>query len=222
MKLIYPEINEVFDTEKDYVNTIIIEKTSLLTEFCTDIYNQFQGLDGKIVISDKDKPLDISKYSELLMQFIPFELNRKSLISKLVSNAEHIASDPEYYESTMQELANLEKYLWNITECMDGNISFPKLNISSIIKASGIEFEDDYTSLGEKIVDYMELVRCYDKNKLFIFVNLRSYVDNHEFDGLLDTILRKHFDVIMIDNCEKAMSTYEKRYIIDAEGCEIA
>lgn len=221
MKMSFPDIQEIFDTQGEYVNSIVIEKQSLFTEICTDIFNQLQGLDGKLVISSDDKLLDVGKNAELLMQFIPFELNRKNLITKLISKAEHLANEPEYYEYTVQELANLEKYLWSITESLDGNILFPKISISSIIKASGIEFEDDYKRLGEKIIDYMELVREYDKNKLFIIVNLRSYIDDYEFDDLLDTIIRKQFDVIMIENCEKNLSKLEKRFIIDSSGCEI-
>lgn len=84
-----------------------------------------------------------------------------------------------------------------------------------------MEFEDDYKSIGEKVIDYMELVREYDRNKLFILVNIRSFIDDMEFEKLLDTILRKQLDVIIFENCEKAICVNEHRFIVDNDLCEI-
>lgn len=221
MKMVYPEIQKVFDTDIDSVNSIIIEEQSLMFDICMDIYNQTQGHEGKTIVSVDDKPLDISKNVELLVQFIPFELNKKNLINKLITRAENLANEPEYYENTMTEMANLEKYLWEITDFLEGNIIFSKLSVSNLFKMVGMEFEDDYKSIGEKVIDYMELVREYDRNKLFILVNIRSFIDDMEFEKLLDTILRKQLDVIIFENCEKAICVNEHRFIVDNDLCEI-
>ena len=221
MKIVFPFISTVFDTETDGVNTIIIEKQALLSELCMDIYGQLQGMDGKTVISANDKPIDISKNVELLIQFIPFEINKKGLLSKLAARVEKIANEPDYYEETVIEMAGLEKYLWSLTENLQGNIYFSKIAIGNIIRSVGMEFDDNYVSLGEKIIDYMELVREYDKDKLFIMVNLRSFIDDDEAEALYDTILRKQFHVIIIENCEHMHIKRELCYIVDKDYCEI-
>lgn len=221
MKIKFHGISEVFDTDNELINSIVIENQSLLTDICMDIYNQTSGLEGKTVVSDNDKPLDMGKHVEILMQFIPFDLNKKSLLNKIISRAETIANEPDYYESTVAEMAGLENYLWKIVENMEGNIFFSKLSIASIIKAVGMEFEEDYKSLGEKIIDYMELVREYDRDKLFIFVNLRSYIEDNEFIEFLDTISRKQFHAIIIESCERTLCSKEKRFIVDCDYCEI-
>lgn len=221
MKIICSGISKIFDTDSDYINSIIIENPNLLRELCEDVYNQIQGVDGKTVVSIDDKPVDISKNVEILTQFVPFELNKKSLLNKLVAKIDNLAKDPEYYEYTISELANLENYLWKLTENVGGNVVFPKLTINSIVKAVGIEFDDDYKSLGEKIIDYMDLVREYDKDKLFMIVNLRSFISDEECSKMYDTMLRKRFHIIMIDNCEKTLCFNEKRVIVDSDCCEI-
>lgn len=88
-------------------------------------------------------------------------------------------------------------------------------------KSIGIEFEDDYECIGEKVIDYMELVREYDRNKLFILVNIRSFIDDMEFEKLLDTILRKKLDVIVLENSERPICINERRFIVDSDLCEI-
>ena len=64
--------------------------------------------------------------------------------------------------------------------CRVGNIGFSKINLESLIKSAGIEVESVYDNLGEKILDYFELVSVYDSKKLFVLVNLRSYLSEHE------------------------------------------
>ena len=67
-----------------------------------------------------------------------------------------------------------------------------------VIKSLGLEFNDDYGNICDKIIDYMELVREYDSIKRFVFVNLRSYISDKDCIMLYDTILRKQFMTIML------------------------
>ncbi len=90
-----------------------------------------------------------------------------------------------------------------------------------VIKSLGLEFNDDYGNICDKIIDYMELVREYDSIKLFVFVNLRSYISDKDCIMLYDTILRKQFMTIMLENCEHEICPYEKRTIIDKDDCVI-
>lgn len=57
---------------------------------------------------------------------------------------------------------------------MVGNIGFSKINLESLIKSAGIEVESVYDNLGEKILDYFELVSVYDSKKLFVLVNFKK------------------------------------------------
>ena len=221
MKLAYPEIQKVFDTEEQCINSVVIENQQLFLEFCSDLYMQTQGFEGKTVLSANDKPMEIAKNLELLNQFVPFEINRKNLITKLNSAAEKIAVSPEFYEATMSELSGVERYLFELINELSGNVECAKLSISAIIKAAGLQFEDNYDSLCEKVIDYMELVRAYDKSKLFVLVNFRSYAPDSECELFLDTVHRQQFDVIMLENTEHPLLKNETRYIIDKDLCEI-
>lgn len=221
MKIVFPAIANVFDSDIGAVNTIIIENQSLFSEICMDIYNQSLGNDGQIIVSIDDKPVDLAKNAELISQFVPFEINKKGLISKLSARAEKIANEPDYYETTMTAIAALEKYVWDLSDNLVGNIRLAKMSIGNIVKAIGMEFDDDYPTLGEKIIDYMELVREYDKDKLFIFVNLRSFISDREAESFFDTVLRKQFHIVLIENSEHEHFSNEKCYIVDKNCCEI-
>ncbi|MBO7128106.1 type II-A CRISPR-associated protein Csn2 [bacterium] len=221
MKFVCPDINHVFDTEIGKVNSLIIENQKLFFEVITDISSQIEGFDGKSVLSEENKILTFSKNADLLTQFIPFDLNRKTLVNKAVSALEQVAVSGEYFQKTAEILSQLEAYLFEISANFSCDISFSKISAASIIKASGFEFKNDYDTLCEKIIDYFELVTEFDRKKLFFTVNLRSYVNDKEIELFIETVLQHGYNLLMIESGEHPLLTSEQRYIIDSALCEI-
>lgn len=125
------------------------------------------------------------------------------------------------YAKTLELIGEIEKYLMDISFDFSCDIQYNKLNIGSVIKASGFEINDSYTSLGEKIIDYMELVTEFVGKKLFLTVNLRSYLSDHEASDFMKTLLSHGYHVIMLESSEHPRLPEESRYIIDADLCEI-
>ena len=222
MKFVYPDINHVIEVTEDCVNTLIIENQNLFVELIEDLYFQLEGRDGRSVLSSKGRVLDIAKNLELLSQFVPFELNKKSLITKVTACMEKLSVDSAHYEKTMELLSTLEAYMYDLSFGLTGDIAVTKINSGAVIKAVGVEFEDDYDSLGEKIIDYMELVTAYDRQKLFVFLNLRSYISDEETELFFETVLNHRFKVVLIDNKEYNRVKFENRYIVDKDLCEIS
>ncbi len=221
MKLKLPGINQVFEEDSRYVNEIIIENPNLFSSILRDLYNQSQGDDGEAVLSENDKPLSIAKSMEVLDRFIPFELSKKNLITKLISELDKKAQEPDNYQTTMEILSGVEKYLTDLSFELNCDILFNSINTASLIKSAGVSFYEDYDSLGEKIIDYFELVREFDKRKLFILVNIRSYMDDLEFEKFIETVINHEYSVILLETKESMAIKGIKRYIIDKDLCEI-
>lgn len=221
MKFVYPDINYLFDTKSDKVNSIIIENACLFRAIITDIYYQINNYEGRAVLSDERGQLQFSKSCEVLSQFVPFDLNQKTLTTKIVNEMGKRAVSGEKYLETQELLTSIERYMNDLSFDMNCNLSFEDIDISSIIKASNLKIEEEYNSLGEKIIDYMELVSEFDREKMFITVNLRSYISDEEANWFVDTILKHCYNVIMIENYEHKKLDKEQRYIIDKDLCEI-
>ncbi len=221
MKFVYPEINNVFDTGGENVNTLIIENQGLMVRLLGDIYAQSEGLDGKSALFDNGKELPIGKSMELLTQFVPFDINKKTLLSKICSALEKEAASDEYFVKTNELLGTVEAYLNELSSGFRCDLDFSKINFSSLIKASGAEIEENYDSLGEKIIDYFELVTEFDRPKLFFTVNLRSYLSDDETYLFIDTALKHGYNLIMAESHEHKRLKNEDRFIIDSDLCEI-
>ena len=67
----------------------------------------------------------------------------------------------------------------------------------------------------------MELVREFDRDKLFIFVSLRSYFSPEKIADFFDTIISHEFKVLLVDQLSNEALPNEKRLTIDADLCEI-
>jgi len=222
MRFCFPEINNEFLIDNNKVNTIVIENQELFHRLLEDVITQIDGGDGNSVLSMNNKILSMDKYAEVISQFIPFDINQKSIVTKAVSTMCKNSVNSDNYARAVQLLSDIEKFLVSISLEMDGDINFTKLTMESIIKSSGVEFENSYDLLGEKLIDYFELVYSYDKEKLFILVNLRSYICDKECNLFMETVLNHGYHIIMIESHEYDRLEFEKRYIIDKDLCEIS
>ena len=220
MKLAYTEISAVFDTDIPAVNTLVIENRRFLRKILEDLNNQISGYEGDMVLSVKDRPIPFDKNAELIQDFIAFTLNRKPLLTKMTAIMEKIAVSPEYYTQTQTQLWGIESYILDLSQDFPVEIACTKLTPAALIKSAGIEIVSEKGYPLEQLIDYMELVREIDRDKLFVLVNIRSYFDDHEIEVLFRTILDHEFHVVLIDSFAGAVLKCEKRWTIDEDLCE--
>lgn len=221
MNVTIPYIEQVIDTESGQLNTIVIEEPNCFREIIEDIYQQIQGAAGRITVSEKGKILSVPKKVELLTQFIPFEINTKNILNKVTAALERAALTEEYYEQSMQILSRIE-YLLNDLCCFSScDVVFTKLNIGAIIKAVSPELCCDEDSLTERVLHYLEVSRELDGDKLYIIVNMRSFVPDNDMELYAQTVLSHGYHVLHLESSAKAIIPSEKRVLIDADLCEI-
>ena len=132
-----------------------------------------------------------------------------------------LAMDEEHYYQTSELITLLESYLLDLSVELTGNIELSKITWENTIKAVGVEFADNYDSLAEKILDYMELVREYDSERIFITLNLWSYISDNEMNKFVNDVVVRGYKLLMLENTEYPIIDHEKRYIIDADTCII-
>lgn len=132
-----------------------------------------------------------------------------------------LAMDEEHYYQTSELITLLESYLLDLSVELTGNIELSKITWENTIKAVGVEFADNYDSLAEKILDYMELVREYDSERIFITLNLWSYISDNEMNKFVNDVVVRGYKLLVLENTEYPIIEHEKRYIIDADKCII-
>ena len=61
MKVAIPYVDQIIDTDNGMVNALVIENQKLFSMVVEDIYQQIAGKEGRIVISESDKPCNVAK-----------------------------------------------------------------------------------------------------------------------------------------------------------------
>lgn len=221
MKLAYKSMERVLNFDEGYVNELIIENKKMFFDLVNSMAIQSEGGHGDCVLSIADTPVEFCKYADITIQFAPFQINRKSLITKLCGAMEKNALNAENYINTVNLLGELEKYIFRLAEEFPFEINCQKLAIGPVIRTLAPEIEDNYTSTIEKIFTYMELVRELDRDKLFIMVNMRSYFSNDDMELFTESASLHDFKVLLLENAEAPKLRHTKRLIIDDDLCEI-
>ena len=221
MKLAIPFLDEAIEFNDDCLNTLVIEEQRAFRHIVQDIVNQTSGEEGESILSDNGKICLFSKRCEILSTFIPFEMNKKSIINHVLAVMERTALDEENFIRSQELLAQIEAFVYDLSLECDCELEFSKINIPSLLKTIGVAVKEEYDSLIEKIVDYMQMLCGFMGDMLFVTVNMRSYFTDDEISLFSDTVIGHKINVLMIENQEYPLLQQEKRIIIDKDICII-
>lgn len=220
MRLAYPEIQHVFDTDIPKVPTIVIENRHLLFRLLDDLSQQCLGNSGTAILSNGKKPLEIAKNLDLISTFFPFEVNSRALLTKLTNELSRKAVSPEWFLQTQTLLSTIENYISSLAFSLDAQVEIAKLDISTLIKSVSPRFPEDYQSLQEKILGYMELSDNFFGERLYVFVHLRSYLYDEEAAELMNSVIDHEYNALFIDSYAYPLLPFEERWTIDKDLCE--
>lgn len=221
MKLVHPEIVQIIDFQCGCVNELIIENQQFFRAFIEDINLGIAGFSSKIQLSLKDKPVDLSKYALVITEYAPLQLNKKTLITKIIQSLEKEALNESNYVETMEIIAQIERYLLGLTLSLPCEIEFGKISIGVLIKAMSPEIVESGKTTIEKLFDFMELVRELEKDKVYVLVNIRSYISDDEMESFLSTALSHDHKILLVESQARNKLAMTKRLIIDKDLCEI-
>ena len=220
MKLAYRDMEHVLHFEPGYVHELIIENRKMFFDMVNSIALQADGQPGGFVLSISDKPVEFSRFTDLTVQFAPFQVNRKNLLTKLYAALEKNALSPENYMRTGELLGELEKYTLLLADELPFGISCQKLAIGPILRALSPEIEEWDKSPLERIFSYMELVRELDRDKLFIMINMRTYFPDEDMERFAESACLHDFKVLLVESAALKKLEHTRRVVIDADLCE--
>lgn len=222
MKLINSTMNFQINTEEGFINSLVIENRDFFRSAIEDIYNQTEGGEGRFVLSENNRIINMSKGADIITQFIPFDINNRRLITKLYNNIKTAVEEPELYMKMCEMKSSVSKYMESIINELDFNITYNEdVDISAFLKALDVRFEDGYESLTDKVLEYITNVEKLEGSRLHILVNFRSYVNDEEIKFFCETLAKHNIKLLLIDNCEYNKLDVEKRVVVDEQLCEI-
>jgi len=222
MMIAYPAADICCEIREDRIRTIVIENQHVLYSLVSDICSQLEGNNGEIVLSENHTPLDMRKAADLITQFVPFTVNQKDLITKLYAALKKKAVNEKMYQYTQEIYRSIGEYIYRLIEDEESelDIVMPE-DITGILKAFDVRFDDSELTLPERILEYMLSTSEFKGQRLFITVNLRSYLTDRETEGLFQSLLLKKIKLLCIESADHTRLSTEEVIIIDKDMCVI-
>ena len=220
MKLAFKDFERVISFTPGVAIELVIENKGCFFKTVSGLSTQIDGEPGDAVLSIGNKPVEPSRYADMILQFAPFSLNRKSLLTKLTNAIEKRAVSAELYVRAQSILAEIESLVQDAADDFPFEIDCSKIAIGPILRSIGIEVSEDNKGTLEKIINYMEIVRELDKDRLFITVNMRTYFSDDELSSFINTACLHDFKVLLLESTSGKLLKNTKRYTIDEDLCE--
>ena len=117
-------------------------------------------------------------------------------------------------------MQQLEQYAAELAFNFDCDILCEHCTAAGLFKAVGISLRDEYDDPLERLIDYMELIREFDRDKVFILINLRSFFADDHVENFLETISAHGYHVLLLDSIDRKKLPQERRVTIDNDLCE--
>ena len=222
MKLVHLDLSGELLGDKSVFAEWIIESPERFSGYLQELYRQYSKQDGKFVLSQDLKELDISKCMEIITDPFSIDLNGRKILNKLYAELGDLSREEIMYTKTLELTQYIQAYLLDLESNTSHNLRFNnEMDISGLLKTMDVKLED----LEE---DFFERLICYIKNvvnvlavKVFVFINLRSYLTDNQMKELIQEITYQEVKALFIENQERTCLEGGMRYIIDKDGCEI-
>ena len=221
MRLLGEFSKEPIDIREGEIFELVIENQRLFRNTIEDFKFQIDGEKGKTVLSINNTPIPIKRHVEVFESITLFDVNTKLVLSKIHSILGDIAIDESHYLQSQELLSSIEKYFDDLGDAYGFSLDYSKMSMDAVIKAVSPRLAEDYSNALEAFIDYMDFINSIERDKLYVFINLRSFFNDTEIKSFIDTVALKGIRVLLIESIERNKIGSIRKLVIDSDLCEI-
>lgn len=221
MKIVNARYNLSLGLNENSVNVLVVEHPQVFADIVYSLFHQSCGGEGEFILSENNKELKFDKYMDLIIDPFSLELNNRKILNKLYAQLNSLGNEcSEKKDKINSEIVQILDDIVSISRY--NNIDF-QLDIGwiDIFKLYGVKFGKNYTSLLEKLIEYMKILTHICDISIICFVNCKSYLSSMEIQSLYQMAFYNKIHLILIESSEKEPNVNEKVFIIDCDKCLI-
>lgn len=221
MKLVHREYGIEIELQENQIPVLVIEAPETFSVLIQELYRSKQGGEGKFLLSESDKLLNMGKSLELMVNPFAIDVNEKRIVQKLYQEIES-----QVQEQLVLETAEIHSKLISYLEEIVGKIAYPvtfdlEENVLGLMKTYNVRLETESITLLEKLVEYFELLHQLCRIEVIVCVNLKSYLSEAELRQLYEAMFYKKISLILLENTQREKVEGERICIMDRDGCII-
>ena len=221
MKIVYGERELILEFRENEIQVITIENKEYFSDFLQNLYNQSRGMEGKIIISEGEKILSLSKCAEVIWNPFSIDINNKKILGKLYHELNDISSEEQY-----REICELNSEIVRYLDELCLKVSYPiqfqlEMDVLDLYKMYGVQLEKEGKSMFETLLEYMKIMASLCEMHLIIFVNAKNYFSEIQLQELYKTAFYCKINLLLIEACQSKCLEGENNQLIDKDLCFI-
>lgn len=222
MMLAHADLTQQLCMQNYDVMEWIIESPDLFAQYVEELLTQIAGQDGGFVLSQDDKELVMAKAVEMIVNPLTVDVNEKKILNKVYSELANLANGEEMYLRTREVLGLLHQYFGELEYHYTNTVTVEdEFDLQGLLKALGVKVEVASGDYFEKLIQYIKLLNDVLNKKLVILVNIRSYLSLEKVAQLVEFAKYNEINLLLIESMQREFTDVTKKFIIDADGCEI-
>lgn len=222
MRLVHYELTEAILDENTAFTEWIIESPDIFSEYIQELNGQLAGEEGRFVLSENNKELDLEKKADMVINPFSVDVNSRKILNKLYQELTGLSREEQMHTKTLELFRHIQEYMLDLEQCTSYILEFDQeIDIAALLKAVNVHYEMKDVNFLEKIVQYIKIMAAVAGTKLFVIVNLRSYLTDLQMQNLIQECEYQDIKILFIENQQRSCMKGGKRYIIDIDKCEI-
>ena len=222
MNLVTKYLENSLDIKSKTINTLVLEDTHYFSLFLKELIEATEIESDEFELIEDYKTVDITKYVEIIFDIFNLEANSAKKKKKMYSELEEDLNIQEVYTKKVE----LESIIANITDELIYRSRFSlkagEINYQNLFKAIEIEFDYEKNSVLERLIEYIKVTSELLKTKVYIIVNLDSFLSEEELVELEKFLLYNDIKVLALQNAiRREVKPSENLRIVDKDLCEI-
>lgn len=221
MKVFIKDIGKPFEIAEGEIFYLVVESKKVFSNVINNfIYDE--GSEKEIILSDKTQILDKKKVIDLILNPFTLELNQRKVQNLLYQEVlEHI--NLNFSSKADRLIIEINDLLKEVSYGIDYPLRIKdEIEFIKLLKPFELGFDFSETKIIEKIKNYMEVVTNYLGEKIFVFINLTTFLEDSEIKELKKIVSYNKLRILIIDNNanEKVINCLNN-LILDKDLCLI-
>lgn len=222
MNLVTKYLENSLEIKSKTINTLVIEDTHYFSLFLKGLIESTEIESDEFELIEDYKTVDMTKYVEVIFDIFNLEANSANILKKMYAELEEDLNTQEVYTKKVE----LESIIANITDELIYRSRFSlkagEINYQNLFKAIEIEFDYEKNSVLERLIEYIKVTSELLKTKVYIIVNLDSFISEEELVELEKFLLYNDVKVLALQNTiRREVKPSENLRIVDKDLCEI-
>lgn len=219
MHIKYFEINE--NLENNSNTLLIVENKKMLYSMLNDLLSGNNYLEYFDIFDENLKKVKFTDVIDFIPSLLMLDINQKKNINLLIRNIKN-----NYFYEMHKETEYIKERITSIFNNIKLNINFDIISDvdfseEDLMKEMNISIFDGYSTILERLTNYIKVIYELRGVKCFIFYGLLEFLDEEDLKLLLLECKYMNIKVIDIENGNNSSDFFDSKYILDKDLCLI-